>query len=82
MGRVNTPVLTSEQRKELETGLQQGKSQSFRIRCQSILLKSEGRSSHEAGSVTGMSHISVNSWLRRYKSEGISGPVHQARPRS
>ena len=73
MGRVNTPVLTPMQRKELETGLQKGKSHSFRMRCQSILLKSEGRTSKEVGSITGMSHISVNSWLNRYKSEGISG---------
>ena len=73
MGRVNTPVLTSVQRKELETGLRSGKSHSFRMRCHSILLKSEGRTSKDAGSITGMSHVSVNSWLNRYKSEGISG---------
>jgi transposase len=73
MGRVNTPILTSSQRKELDTGLKEGKSHSFRMRCQSILLKSEGRTSKEVGSITGMSHISVNSWLNRYKSEGISG---------
>ncbi len=73
MGRVNTPNLTSSQRKELELGLKEGKSHSFRMRCQSILLKSEGRTSKESGSITGMSHISVNSWLKRYKSEGISG---------
>lgn len=73
MGRVNTPVLTSVQRKELESGLKKGNSHSFRMRCQSILLKSEGRTSKEVGSITGMCHISVNSWLNRYKSEGISG---------
>jgi len=43
------------------------------MRCQSILLKSEGRTSKEVGSITGMSHISVNSWVKRYKSGGISG---------
>lgn len=73
MGRVNTPVLTSTQRKELESGLKEGVSHSFRMRCQSVLLKSEGRTSKEVGSITGMCHISVNSWLSRYKSEGISG---------
>jgi transposase len=73
MGRVNTPVLTSEQRKELETGLKVGKSHSFRMRCQSILLKSEGRTSKETGTITGMCHVSVNNWLKRYKSEGLSG---------
>ena len=73
MGRVNTPILSSSQRKELEIGLKEGKSHSFRMRCQSILLKSEGRTSKEVGSITGMCHISVNSWLNRYKSEGVSG---------
>lgn len=73
MGRVNTPTLASTQRKELESGLKEGKSHSFRMRCQSILLKSEGRTSKETGRITGMSHVSVNSWLSRYKSEGISG---------
>ncbi|MDR0605386.1 MAG: helix-turn-helix domain-containing protein [Bacteroidales bacterium] len=73
MGRVNTPVLTISQRKELEAGLRDGHSHSFRMRCQSILLKSEGLTSKEVGSITGMCHISVNSWLTRYKSEGLSG---------
>lgn len=73
MGRVNTPILTTEQRNELELGLKEGKSHSFRMRCQSVLLKSEGRTSKEVGSITGMCHVSVNSWLNRYKSEGISG---------
>jgi transposase len=41
--------------------------------CQSILLKSEGRSSKETGAITGMCNISVNSWLKRYKKEGVSG---------
>jgi len=73
MGRVNTPNLTSSQRKELEMGLKTGASHSFRKRCQSILLKSEGRNSKDVGVITGMSNVSVNSWLKRYKSEGISG---------
>ncbi|MDR1501470.1 MAG: helix-turn-helix domain-containing protein [Prevotella sp.] len=73
MGRVNTPTLTTEQRKELEIGLKEGKSHSFRMRCQSVLLKSEGRTSKDTGAITGMCHVSVNSWLRRYNLEGISG---------
>jgi len=73
MGRVNTPILTSEQRKELEAGLKEGKSHSLRMRCQSVLLKSEGRTSKEVGAITGMCHVSVNSWLKRYNSEGLQG---------
>ena len=73
MGRVNTPALTLSQRKELESGLKEGKSHSFRMRCQSILLKSEGRTSKEVGIITGMCNVSVNNWLKRYKAEGLSG---------
>ncbi len=73
MGRVNTPVLTAEQRKELEHGLREGTSHCFRQRCQSILLKADGRDSKEVGAITGLCAVSVNSWLKRYKAEGISG---------
>ena len=73
MGRVNTPILTQSQRQALESGLKQGKSHCFRMRCQSILLKSESRTSKEVGEITGMSNVSVNSWVKRYKTEGISG---------
>ncbi len=73
MGRVNTPILTPEQHRELEVGFKRGSSHCFRMRCQSILLKSEGRSSAEVGAITGMCNVSVNSWLKRYKTEGVSG---------
>jgi transposase len=73
MGRVNTPSLTLEQRRELESGIRDGKSHCFRMRCQSILLKSEGRSSKDVGIIVGMCDVSVNSWVKRYKSEGLSG---------
>ena len=64
MIRVNKPTLTNEQRKELEVGLKQG---------QSILLKSEGRTSKGVGDITGMCNVSVNNWVKRYNWEGISG---------
>jgi transposase len=37
------------------------------------LLKSEGRTSKDVGKIVDMSHVSFNSWLSRYKSEGIRG---------
>jgi transposase len=43
------------------------------MRCQSILLKSCGTKSKETGLITGMCATSVNSWLKRYESEGLSG---------
>jgi transposase len=73
MGRVNTPILTATQRQELERGLREGKSHCFRMRCQSVLLKSAGSKSKEAGLVTGMCAVSVNSCVSRYMHEGLSG---------
>jgi len=75
MGRVNTPSLTPEQRRELEFGVKDGKSHCFRMRCQGILLKSEGRTSKDVGSITGMCNVSVDTWVKRYKSEGLQGLV-------
>jgi len=73
MGRVNTPWLTPTQRRELEIGVRDGKSHCFRMRCQSILLKSEGRTSKEVGSITGMCKVSVDTRVKRYKVEGLQG---------
>jgi transposase len=73
MGRVNTPLLTDAQRKELEHGFKRGLSHCFRMRCQSVLLKSAGHKSTYAASLTGMCAVSVNNWVARYNREGISG---------
>lgn len=73
MGRVNTPILNESQRTELETLFKKSDNHSLRKRCQTILLKADGRFSKDVAKIIGMSHVSVNSWLRRYKSEGISG---------
>lgn len=78
MGRVNTPTLTPEQRIELESGLKNGFSHCLRMRCHAILLKSEGRTSKEVGLITGMCQISVNSWTKRFVSDGITGLETQA----
>ena len=73
MGRVNTPTITFTQRKELEEGLRHGASHCFRMRCQSILLKSEGRKSKEVSQITGMCAVSINNWTKGYTEEGIAG---------
>lgn len=73
MGRVNTPILTKSSLTALEKGINEGKSAAFRKRCQVIILKSQGRSSKDVGQIIGMSHVSVNSWLKRYKESGILG---------
>lgn len=73
MGRVNTPKLSIEQHLSLEKGYKTGSSHAFRSRCHVVLLKGEGRRSKDVGAVTGMTNVSVNSWLSRYKAEGIGG---------
>jgi transposase len=73
MGRVNTPIITELERLALENGLRTSKSHAFRMRCQTILLKSDGRKSKDVAGIVGMCHVSVNSWLKRYKDEGIQG---------
>ena len=73
MGRVNTPILLPEQRMELESGFKTGSSHCFRMRCHTMLLKAEGQTSIEVGSITNMSHISVNSWVKRFVIDGMAG---------
>lgn len=73
MGRKNKPNLSEEDKLELSNGLRKGKTHAFRSRCQAILLKAEGRTSKEVGSIVGMCNVSVNSWLKRYNREGIQG---------
>lgn len=65
--------LTDEQRLQLEEGFRKGKSHAFRMHCRAILLKSKGQTSKEVGEQTEMTHISVNSWVKRFETEGISG---------
>lgn len=73
MGRVNTPLLSESAKLALEQGLKTGKTHTFRRRCQVILLKSTERNSKEVGEITGMTYVSVNSWVKRYKDFGIEG---------
>jgi transposase len=78
MGRVNTPILSEPGKIALEQGLKTGKTHTFRTRCQVILLKSTGRNSKEVGEITGMTDVSVNSWVKRYHDLGIDGLQTQA----
>ena len=65
--------VNNSQRLELEKGFREGKSHAFRMRCRAVLLKSSGLTSKAIGEQTEMTHISVNSWVKRFESEGIKG---------
>lgn len=73
MGRVNTPILSESAKLALEHDFKTSQVHSYRMRCQVILLKSTGRKSEEVGEITGMTYVSVNAWVKRYKDFGIEG---------
>lgn len=73
MGKIRTIELNQKERLALQSGYRTGKTHSYRKRCHSILLKSEGRLSYEVGQIVGMHEVSVNKWLDRYEAEGIEG---------
>jgi|AP41_2_1055478.scaffolds.fasta_scaffold191601_1 Transposase and inactivated derivatives len=65
--------LTSEERQALKEGYKSSGSGVFSQRCHIILLKSGNRSSKEIGEIVGVTDQAVNNWVKRYKSEGLSG---------
>lgn len=73
MGKIKPVILKDSERKALEAGFRNGTSHCFRMRCRAVLLKSTGLSSKAVGLQTEMSHISVNSWVKRFMQEGIIG---------
>ena len=73
MAIIKVIQLTDQQRLQLEDGFRNGKSHAYRMRCRAILLKSQGLKSKEVGVQTEMTHISVNSWVKRFEREGVKG---------
>ena len=73
IGKIKTIELTDKERLQLEEGFRLGRSHSFRMRCCAILLKSNDLTSKEVGIQTEMTHISVNSWVKRVECEGVKG---------
>jgi putative transposase len=73
MKQIKTIELTPDQIKELEKGFKRGSSHCFRIRCLSILLRSEGRNPKDIAAITRVTEVSVYNWLKRYEQEGIQG---------
>ncbi len=73
MGKTKVIELTKQQREALENGYRNGKTHSFRQRCQMVLLKSEKRTSSEVVAILGGCEMTVNNWLNRYQAEGMAG---------
>ena len=82
MTRLIRLTLNEEQRAALDHGYRHGKTHSFRLRCQMILLKSQGQPSHQIAERLGCCMISVNRCVVRYLAEGIEGfPIKTGRGR-
>ena len=73
MSRVNTPILDELARTALEHVHKTSTNHALRLRCHLVLLKAMGRTSHDVGQVVGLCQVSVNSWTKRYREEGIGG---------
>jgi transposase len=75
-------MLSESERNALDSGFRTGKKHGFRQRCRLVLLKGEGLSSDEVGKMMGCHAASVNTWLKRYKTQGIKGlHTHRGRGR-
>lgn len=73
MSRKNTPNIIETEREALENLYKTSNNHSLRVRCKTILLKADNRTSEDVGKIVGMSATSVNSWLKRYVAQGITG---------
>ena len=73
MGRTNRPLLPPAAAALLEQTFKQSPNHTLRQRCQIIMLKAAGRTSADVGAALGLCHVSINSWVKRYQTEGIDG---------
>jgi len=73
MARITKIELSDVELEALKKGYRKGKTHSYRRRCQIVMLKSEKRTSKEVGKMLDCSEGVVNTWLKRYKAEGIEG---------
>lgn len=65
--------LSEVDRLKLEKGYHNGPTHSFRIRCKSILLKSEGKSASKIAEMLEVTVATVYTWIKRYEENGIKG---------
>ena len=59
--------LSEVDRLKLEKGYHNGPTHSFRIRCKSILLKSEGKSAPQIAEMLEVTVPTVYTWVKRYE---------------
>ena len=73
MAKIKGIALTDGERAALERAWREGKSHAFRQRCQMVLLKAQARRSREVAEQVGCCEVVVNTWLKRYREQGLDG---------
>lgn len=74
MGRKSKVLkLDTDERSALENGYRHSIDKTFSLRCHIILLKTTNRTSLEIGEIFGITDQTVNNWVKRYESGGITG---------
>ena len=73
MKPIKVLVLTEVDRLKLEKGYHYGPTHKYRIRCKSILLKSEGKSAPQIAEMLEVTVLTVYAWIKRYEENGING---------
>ena len=73
MGKIKEIHLSPEQIRALENGYKHGRAHFLRCRCLAVLLKAQGLSSPKIAEKVDFCQQSINKWVDRFLSEGISG---------
>ena len=73
MKPIKVLVLTEVDRLKLEKGYHYGPTHKYRIRCKSILLKSEGKSAPQIAEMLEVTVLTDYAWIKRYEEIGING---------
>ena len=66
-------MLTEATKAMLEQQYRKGQTHCYRQRCRMVLLKAEGRRSKDIALQVGCCEVSVNTWVKRYESQGVKG---------
>ena len=75
MAKIKSILLTEIDRLALSKGMRDGKTFSYRQRCEIILLKADNRTSKDVANKVGCCEVSVNNWMKRFQEQGMIGLV-------
>lgn len=73
MPKIKTVTLDDAARAALEKAARYGRTPSYRLRCEAVLLKSQALPSAEVARRLGCCEVSVNAWRDRYLADGLPG---------